>query len=181
MPDNITEQSMHSEIVYQGRLLTIRKETSRLPNGVISQREVIVHPGAVAMVPLLDNGHILLVRQWRTAAASVLLEIPAGTRKPGEDCTVCAERELMEEIGYRPRKLTSLCSVFLAPGYSSEKLEIFLAEDLIQASLPQDEDENIDVVSVTWEEVNNMISRGQIADSKSLNGLLLAQRLLLQR
>ena len=138
MFEHLREEVLRSEIAFRGRLLTVRVDHVRLPDGHESTREVVVHPGAVAMVPLLDARHVLLVRHWRNATGRALLEIPAGTLNPGEDPLACAERELMEEIGYRPRQLTPLYSTFLAPGYSSEMLHIFLAEDLAPEKLAHD-------------------------------------------
>lgn len=181
MTDHLREEVISSEVAFSGRLLTLRIDTVRLPDGRLSTREVVVHPGAVAMVPVLDADHVLLVRQWRSAAGRALLEIPAGTLSPGEDPAACAARELMEEIGYRPNKLSPLYATYLAPGYSSEKLHVFLAEDLVPERLPHDEDENLEVVTLRWDEINAMMLRGEFADSKTLAGLLLAQKILQSR
>jgi len=179
--DDLREDIIDSKVAFQGRLLTLRVDTVRLPDGHVTTREVVAHPGAVAMVPLLDHDHVLLVRQWRTAAGRALLEIPAGTLGPGEDPHACAERELMEEVGYRPQTLLPLCATFLAPGYSTERLHLFLAEDLVPERLEHDEDERIEVVSLTWQEVDELLLRGEFADAKTLSGLLLAQKLLRRR
>lgn len=176
--EHLREEIIESEIAFQGRLLTLRVDTVRLPDGHISTREVVVHPGAVAMVPLLDADHILLVRQWRNAAGRALLEIPAGTLHPGEDPKACAERELMEEVGYRPQLLTPLYATYLAPGYSSERLHVYLAEELVPEQLAQDEDERVEVVCLSWQEIDDLLLRGEFADSKTLAGLLLAQKML---
>ena len=181
MSDNLREELISSKIVFSGRLLKIRVDGVRLPDGHESVREVIVHPGAVAMVPLLDDRHVLLVRQWRHAAGTALLEIPAGTLDPGEDPKACAERELMEEVGYRPGKLTSLYATNLAPGYSSEKLNVFLAEELTPEKLAHDEDERLEVVSLSWDEIDEMLLRCEFSDSKTFGALLFVQKLLKQR
>ena len=175
MTEHLREEVLKSEVVFQGRLLTICVDRVRLPDGVESTREVVAHPGAVAMVPLLDAEHVLLVRQWRHPAGRALLEIPAGTLSPGEDPRDCATRELMEEIAYRPRRLTPLTAMFLAPGYSSELLHVFLAEDLIPEKLAHDEDERIDIVTVRWEDIDALMRNGEIADAKTISGLLLAR------
>jgi 8-oxo-dGTP pyrophosphatase MutT (NUDIX family) len=181
LSEHLREEIIDSEIAFQGRLLTLRVDTVRLPDGHVSIREVVVHPGAVAMVPLHDAEHVLLVRQWRNAAGRALLEIPAGTLHPGEDPKTCAERELMEEVGYRPGTLTPLYTTYLAPGYSSERLHVFLAEELVPEQLPQDEDECLDIVCLSWQEVDELLLRGEFADSKTLAGLLLAQKMLMWR
>jgi ADP-ribose pyrophosphatase len=173
--DYLREELLTSRVVFQGRLLTIRVDEVRLADGVTCTREVIAHPGAVAMVPLLDADHVLLVRQWRHPAGRALLEIPAGTLAAGEEPRACATRELMEEIAYRPRRLTPLCTMFLAPGYSSEQLHVFLAEDLIPETRAQDEDERIDLVTVSWDDVAGLLRSGEIADAKTISGLLLAR------
>lgn len=177
MGEPFNEELIKSETAFQGRLLTLRIDTVRISNGFESTREVVVHPGAVAMVPLLDAEHVLFVRQWRTAAGRALLEIPAGTLEPGEDPRDTAVRELQEEIGYRPQTLTHLCSVFLAPGYSSELIHIYLAEGLTPAMLPHDDEEEIEVVSLTWAEIDDWLARGEFADAKTVSGLLLAQKI----
>ncbi len=181
MTEHLREEIIDSSLAFQGRLLRVRVDTVRLPDGHTSTREVVVHPGAVAMVPLLDAEHVLLVRQWRHPAGRALLEIPAGTLGAGEDPRDCAARELMEEVGYRPQTLTRLASMFLAPGYSSECLHLFLAEGLAPERLAQDEDENIDVVCLSWHEAEALIQHGEISDAKTLAGLLLAQTVLRQR
>ena len=181
MTDHLREETIDSAIAFQGRLLRVRVDNVRLPDGHRSTREVVVHPGAVAMVPLLDAEHVLLVRQWRHPAGRALLEIPAGTLGAGEDPRDCAVRELMEEVGYRPRTLTRLAGIFLAPGYSSECLQLFLAEQLTPERLAQDEDENIEIVSLSWHDIDELLLRGEIGDAKTLAGLLLAQKVLRQR
>ncbi|MHB0936946.1 MAG: NUDIX domain-containing protein [Armatimonadota bacterium] len=178
MTDHLREEPIGSNIAFQGRLLTVRVDTVRLPNGHTSTRDVVVHPGAVAIVPLLDPGHVLLVRQWRNAAGRALLEIPAGTLSPGEDPAACAARELMEEVGYRPRTLTPLYTMLLAPGYSTEVITLFLAEDLAPERLAHDADENIEVITLSWNQVDDLLLRGELGDAKTLTGLLLAKRLL---
>ncbi len=181
MTDHLREEILDSTVGFQGRLLTVRVNSVRLPDGHVSTREVIVHPGAVAMIPLLDAEQVLLVRQWRTAAGRALLEIPAGTLEPGEDPRDCAVRELMEEIGYRPQTLTPLASIFLAPGYSSECLHLFLAEDLLPERLAHDEDEQIEVVRLSWREIDAGLQRGEFEDAKTMAGLLLTRHLLQRR
>ncbi|HEY3417287.1 MAG TPA: NUDIX hydrolase [Armatimonadota bacterium] len=177
MTEDFTEQVIDSTVAFQGRLLTVRVDTVQLPIGGTSTREVVVHPGAVAIIPLLEDT-VIFVRQWRNAAGQALLEIPAGTLASGEDPRDCATRELMEEIGYRPGKLTGLCSFFLAPGYSTEKLHVFLAEELTPEKRPQDEDEVLEIVALTWEEIDACLQRGEFADAKTIAGLLLAAKRL---
>ncbi len=178
MTTNLTEETVSSEVVFQGRLLTIRVDTVRLPNGKLAKREIAGHGGAVAMIPVLPDGRVALVRQWRTAAGQALLEIPAGGLEAGEDPAECAARELMEEISYRPGKLTKLVANYLAPGYSSELLHLYLAEELTPESLEQDEDENLEIVALSWAEINQMLLNGEFNDAKTIAGLLLAKMAL---
>ncbi|MBI5928863.1 MAG: NUDIX hydrolase [Chloroflexi bacterium] len=176
--DALIEVEIAAEDIYKGRLLHLQRKQVRLPNGETAQREIILHPGAVAMVPRTADGHILLVRQFRKAAERILLEVPAGTLTPGEDVWKAAERELREEIGYRPDKLTKLGGIFVAPGYSTEYIHLFLAEGLIHDPLSLDHDEFIEPIIVTFAEALAKIASGEIEDAKSISSLLLTQQYL---
>lgn len=175
MADEFTETLVDSQTVFQGQLLTVQVDQVRLTDGHVGRREVVIHRGAVAMVPLLDMEHVLLVRQWRHAVGRALLEIPAGGLAQDEDPASCAERELMEECGYRPRRLSLLSSLMLAPGYSSEILHLYLAEELIPERLPHDLDERIEVVMYHWNEIDVLMRKGELVDAKTICGLLLAR------
>lgn len=173
----LKETAIESKRIYEGKIISLRVDTVRLPNGRVSTREVIEHKGAVAVVPMLDRERIVLVRQYRQPAGRVLLEIPAGGLEPGEDPADCACRELAEEVGYVPGKLTPLFSSYLAPGYSSEILHTFLAEELRPESLERDSDEFLETVTVDLSEAIDLIIAGEIADAKSICGILMASRL----
>ncbi len=179
--DALREELQETRVAWQGRLLTVHVDTVRLPDGHVSTREVIAHPGAVAMVPIDADGCVLLVRQWRHAAGQALLEIPAGTLEAGEEPAACAARELMEEIGYRPGLLTPLHAIFLAPGYSTERLHLFVAEALTPERLAHDADERIEVVRLSWADVDARLASGGFVDAKSVAGLCLARQFLQQR
>lgn len=181
MSEHLREEIVKSEVVFQGKLLTVRVDTVRLPDGLVATREVVAHSGAVAMVPLLDADTVLFVRQWRTPAGCALLEIPAGCLSPGEAPEDCVARELMEEVGYRPHTLTHLASPFLAPGYSSEQIHLYLAEDLTPERLAHDVDERLEVVPMRWTEIDTALRHGAFGDAKTLAGLMLAMRLLKAR
>ena len=172
------DQTISSEYIYRGRVVTLRIDTVRGSNGREFKREVVEHKGAVAIVPRLDSETFLLIRQFRQAVGETLLEIPAGTLETGEEIDGCAARELEEEIGYRPGKLRLMFSQFLAPGYSSEVLHAYLAEDLHPSAVNPDEDEEIKVVPVRIVDVESMILDGRIRDAKSIAALLVAIRLL---
>ncbi len=173
-----SETVTNRETIYEGRVVNLYVETVRLPNGKTTRREVIRHGGAVAIVPLDEQGHVTLVRQYRLPAGQDLLEVPAGTLEPGEEPLVCAERELQEETGLRPGTLTPLGGIFVAPGYSSEYIHLFLATDLTPSSLPGDDDEFLEVVSMSLAEALDLVDQGQIVDGKTITALLLAARRL---
>lgn len=178
MHNHLREKVISSENVFNGKVLNIRVDQVELPDGMKSMREVIVHPGAVAIIPITDDGKVIFVRQWRNAASEALLEIPAGGKSIDENPIECAERELMEEIGFRPGKLIPLQPIYLAPGYSSEYLHLFIALDLLPERLPHDEDERLEVVIHDWKEIDEMMDRGDFKDAKTIAGLILARRKL---
>jgi ADP-ribose pyrophosphatase len=160
-----------SETVFQGRKFAVRVDTISPPNGSSYRREIVLHGGAVVMIPVDKDGNILLVKQWRRAVNRILVELPAGTLEKDEDPAECARRELQEETGYSPGKLTPLGGFFSAPGFCSEYLHLFLAEDLRESRLEADEHEYIELVSKSPEEAFQMIEQGQIQDAKSVAGI----------
>lgn len=170
------ETIINSQRLYDGRIVVLDLLDVRLPNGEQSRREVVRHPGAVAVVPLDADGSVILVRQYRIAADRVMLEIPAGTLDPGEPAATCAERELQEEAGLRPGRLDSLGGIFAAPGYTTEYIHLFLATELSASSLEMDDDEFIEVVRLPFDEALRMVDVGEIDDSKTVAGLLRAAR-----
>jgi ADP-ribose pyrophosphatase len=170
-------QVIRSEYIYRGRVISLRRDFVLMDNGSEAIREVVEHRGAVAVVPKLDAGTILLVRQYRQAVGEVLLEIPAGTLEEGESPDSCAARELEEEVGYHARRLRPLFHQYLAPGYSSEVLHVYLAEDLVPVAAHPDADEELETVAVPVGEIERMILAGEIRDAKSIAGLLVALHL----
>lgn len=168
--------SIRSEYVYRGRVVTLRLDWVRTPAGE-RVREIVEHRGAVAVVPRLPDGSLLLVRQFRPAVGEVLTEVPAGTLEPGEEPGSAALRELEEEIGRHAGRLRPLFSQYLAPGYSSEILHVFLAEELAETAIRPDEDEEIEIVQITAGEAEAMILDGRIRDAKSIAALLVVLRL----
>jgi ADP-ribose pyrophosphatase len=174
--DHLTETVIASEPAYLGKLVHLHVYTVQLPNGESSIREIVQHPGAVAMVPLLPGGEVVLVRQFRLAAGKVMLEIPAGTLEPGEDPALAAARELQEEIGYHPGTLIDLGGEYTAPGYTTELIHLFLATDLEQSRLSQDDDEFLETVTLPFEEALQLVETGEIADGKTMIGLLKVAR-----
>ncbi|MCZ2096911.1 MAG: NUDIX hydrolase [Anaerolineae bacterium] len=176
--DYLTETVLETETIYEGRLVRLYRATVRLPNGETSIREIVRHPGAVAMVPLTPQGEVILVQQFRLPSGQIMLEIPAGTLKPGEDPLPAAHRELQEEIGLRPGRLTPLGGEFTAPGYTSEFIHLFLAEDLEPAPLAVDDDEFLETVTLPLDEALQRVESGAIQDGKTITALLLVARRL---
>ncbi|MDI3340840.1 MAG: NUDIX hydrolase [Sphaerobacter sp.] len=166
------EAVVRSERPFSGRLIRVRVDTVRLADGSERQREVVEHPGAVGILPVLNDGALVLVRQYRHAVGRTLLEIPAGTREPGEDAEACAHRELAEETGYRAGELRELVRFYVSPGWADEELIVYLADDLEPGSAHPAEDERLSLVEVRPEEVGRLIRQGQIADSKTIVALL---------
>lgn len=172
--DHLTEKFIQSEVVFSGSLLTVYRDTVELPNGKTATRELIQHPGAVAVVPVRNDGKILLVRQYRYPVGRLTLEIPAGKLEQGEVPEDCAKRELEEETGYQAGKFRRLSSVLTTPGFTNELIHLYVAEDLVLTGQNPDEDEFIDVEAFSKEEIKTMIENGTLCDAKSLLGLLLA-------
>lgn len=167
-------KTIKSETVYQGKAFDVHRDQVLLPDGKNTRLDVVIHPGAVTLIPVDSHGRILFVRQYRHAVGKVLLELPAGTLNPGEQPDTCASREVREETGMSASKLEKIGEFFLAPGYSTEFMYIYLASGLQPAPLPGDEDEFITVEPVIVGDVMNLISGGKIQDAKSLAALFLA-------
>ena len=170
------EKRISSKRIFEGKVLNLRVDEVEIENGPIATREIVEHRGATAIVPILDSQEVILVRQYRYPVESELLEIPAGTLQLNEDPEDCAARELEEETGYRCTQLTKLTECFVAPGYSSEKIHIYLAKGLTKTQTMMDEDEKITVETYPFSEALEKIRRGEIRDAKSMVGLQAAAR-----
>ena len=160
--------------IYRGRIVNLDLETVRLPNGATVELEIIHHPGAAAIVPMKDEETVLLIRQYRHAAGGYILEIPAGTLRPGEAPLVCAARELEEEIGFRPSSLESLVTLFTTPGFTDEVIHIYRATGLTPGKQNLDHDEVLEVVELPLKEAIGRIGDGTIRDGKTIVGLQVA-------
>jgi ADP-ribose pyrophosphatase len=160
--------------IYQGRIVNLNLETVRLPNGATVELEIIHHPGAAAIVAMKDEETVLLIRQYRHAAGGYILEIPAGTLRPGEDPVVCAARELEEEIGFRPSALEPLATFFTTPGFTDEVIHIYKATGLMPGKQNLDHDEVLEVVELPLKEAIGRIGDGTIRDGKTIVGLQVA-------
>jgi ADP-ribose pyrophosphatase len=159
--------------LYNGKIFNVALEKVTLPNGVIKDREVVRHPGAAAMVPLLDDGNVVLVKQHRHAVNDYLWEIPAGTLEPEEEPLACAGRELIEETGYEANNFDKLTEILPAPGYTDEHIHIFLATGLTLAEQRLEDDEILTVQPTPFDKAIEMIKTGEIQDAKTIVGLLL--------
>ncbi len=160
---------------HQGRTFKLVSEKISLDNGVTTELDIIRHPGASAIVPMVKKDEILLLKQYRHAAGGYLWEIPAGTFDGSEEPLFCAQRELREETGFIANVWHKLGHIFLAPGYSDERIHIFQASDMTPAEQQLDEDEIIEVHTVRFENALNMIHQGKIQDSKTIAGIFMAQ------
>lgn len=167
------EERIGGEYPYRGKVINVRVDSVRLESGRETVREVVEHPGAVAILPVLEDGSMLLVRQYRYAVGRELLEVPAGTREPDESAEECALREIEEEVGFRAGRIKMLSTFFISPGWCNEEMVIYRAWDLQDSNVSPDDDEVIDVVSVAPEDVPGLITSGQVADAKTIMALTL--------
>ncbi|NLN49581.1 MAG: NUDIX hydrolase [Clostridiales bacterium] len=167
------EKTLKSDTVYDGKILRLDVETVLLPNDNTATREIVRHPGAVAILPVTKDGEIYFVRQYRKALDMELLEVPAGKLEKDEVPYECAMRELQEEIGFAADKLTLLGSFYSSPGFSNEIIYVYKAEDLTPSQLTPDEDEFINVVKLDIKESLKMLNKGLIRDSKTAIALSL--------
>jgi ADP-ribose pyrophosphatase len=172
------EKRISSKRIYEGNVLNLRVDEVKMDNGSMARREVVEHRGAAAIVPILEGGDVILVRQFRYPIDTDLLEIPAGTLRAHEHPKACALRELEEETGYQCREIAEMLECFIAPGYSTEKIHIFLARSLTKTKQKMDEDESINVERCRFSEALEKIRTGEIRDAKSIVGLQAAARLL---
>jgi ADP-ribose pyrophosphatase len=163
----VLEKILEEEKAYVGKLLTLIKYRV-LIRDVETVREVVTHPGAVGIVPFKDDGRIVLVRQYRLPAGESLIEVPAGTLGEDEDEEECARRELLEETGYEAGSLEKIRSFYLAPGYSTEKITLFIARGLNKKSQKLELDEEIEVLELTLGEALKMVREGVIKDAKTI-------------
>lgn len=169
---DLSEETLSSETVYAGRLLHARRDRVRLPNGRESTREYLVHPGAAVVIPLFDNGDVLLERQHRYPLHRDFIELPAGKFDPHETELACAQRELKEETGYIADEWHYLATFYPCIGYSNERLVFFLARGLRQVGDGPDHDEFLEILRVPWQEALAMIGDGRICEGKTVMGLL---------
>ena len=177
--NSLREVPVASETIYDGKILHVEKWTVTCPNGREALREIVVHKGAAAVVPVFEDGTTLLVRQHRVAVDRMTLEIPAGKLDSAdEDPLDCAVRELREETGLAAERMTLLTSLLTTPGFCTEKIAIYLAQWLSQGETHPDEDEFLGLVRIPLEEAVAMVMRGELRDGKTICGLLMAREAL---
>jgi ADP-ribose pyrophosphatase len=167
------EKTIHATTIFEGKVIKVVHEDVELPNGKQSKREIVKHPGAVAVIPITKENKILLVEQYRKPLERSIVEIPAGKLEKGEKPEVTALRELEEETGYTTNKLTFVTSFYTSPGFADELIHIYLAEDIekVENPLSPDEDEFVELMECTLEEANKLADEQRIFDAKTAYAL----------
>ena len=173
---HLVETRIASEDVFDGRLLHVKRDTVRMPDGAQATREFVVHPGAAMIIPRLPDGRLLFERQFRYPLSRVFIEFPAGKVDPGEDPLAAAMRELIEETGYTAARWSRLATMHPVISYSTEQIDIFIADELTHVGAQLDDGEFIETFSATLDEALRWLDRGDITDSKTMIGLLLLAR-----
>ncbi|MFH1710043.1 MAG: NUDIX hydrolase [bacterium] len=167
------ERTLRKKRIYKGRIVGLREDTVKLVNGVVSKREIVEHPGAVAVIAVTKDNKMVLISQFRKPAEKVLLEIPAGLVNKGESAIEGARRELMEEAGYKAGKIREIFRGYSSPGYSTEIIRYYLASDLKKVPQNCDEDEIINVKLYPVKKCLQMLKSGKINDNKTAIGIMM--------
>jgi ADP-ribose pyrophosphatase len=174
-PPHLREERLDGRSVYRGHFLDVRRDEVRLPDGLCTVREYIAHPGAVMVIPLLDDGRVVVELQYRYPVGQAMIEFPAGKLEPDEPVLACAQRELLEETGYRAREWARAGLMHPTIGYSDEVIEIWFARQLDLGERQLDKGEFLDVLAVQPDELFSACLQGSLTDGKSLAGLLWLQ------
>ena len=175
---DLSEHRLASKLVYDGKMLKVRSDTVRLPDGGTAEREFIDHPGAVAVIALTDAGELVMERQYRYPLGRDMIEIPAGKIDPGEDPLATAQRELKEETGYTAAQWRHVATIHIAIAYSNERIEIYLAKDLRHEGAKLDDEEFLEVFTLSPAAALAWVREGKITDSKTVAGLFWAEKIL---
>jgi ADP-ribose pyrophosphatase len=181
LPDHdaaLVETCINSEVAYQGPFMTVKCDTVRLPDGKHATREYVKHPGAVMVIPLFDDGRVLMESQYRYAMGKVMYEYPAGKLDPNEDSLTCAKRELLEETGYTAREYIYLTRVHPIISYSTEFIDIFVARGLTAGERKLDEGEFLEIFTAKLDDVSEWVRTGQISDVKTIIGTFWLEKML---
>jgi ADP-ribose pyrophosphatase len=178
MDTHLKEIRLSGELAYDGAFRKVSRDRIELPDGSVSQREYIRHPGAVVILPLLDDGRVLLERQFRYPNDRVFIEFPAGKIDPGEDHLACAQRELVEETGYTASDWRFVCTIHNAIAYSDEHLELFLARGLTPGEARLDAGEFLETFTATVPELLAMVQRGEVTDVKTIIGAFWLEKII---
>lgn len=173
----LKETQLDSALVFEGNFIKVSRDNARMPDGSTSSREYIKHPGAVTVMALLDNGNLIMERQFRYAPQQEFVELPAGKIDPGEDILVTAQRELLEETGYVAREWTHITTAWPCIGYSDERIEYFLARGLTHEGSKLDDGEFIEVFELSLADAIDWVRTGKITDSKTIVGLFWMEKL----
>lgn len=178
MSDQLTETRIDGALAYDGHFIKVTRDRIRLPDGAETYREFIRHPGAVVILPLFDDGRVLLERQFRYPNAKVFTEYPAGKIDPGEDPLACAKRELREETGYTAARWDFVCTIHNAIAYSDEHLDLYLARELTAGPAQLDEGEFLETFTASLPELLEMVRSGAISDVKTVIGTFWLEKIL---
>ncbi|MCF0123337.1 MAG: NUDIX hydrolase [Ruminiclostridium sp.] len=174
----LKEEMVSQQTVYEGVIVNVRRDKARLVDGRITNREVVEHPGGVAIFAIDEEDKVIMVRQFRYPVGEVVLELPAGKLEPGEDPRDSGLRELAEETGLEPRVFESMGVSYSSPGIFAEKIYLYFANDLVPGPVHPDDGEFLEVVRIPYRELLDMAARGEIKDGKTLAGILKASLLL---
>lgn len=166
------EKTLATEVIFEGRVVRLRIDTIETVDGRQSTREIIEHDDCITVIPVDENGNILLVKQFRRPTGKNLLEIPAGGIDTGEDAEAAVIREMQEETGYRPKKLEKLGGFYSSPGFCTEYLHLYLATDLVPGRLYAEDTEAIELIRVSPDDITELVTSGKIEDAKTIAGLL---------
>ncbi len=172
-----TERTIKSEKIYEGKVVTLQVDTVELPGAKYAKREIVGHAESVGIIGINNEGELLLIKQFRKPVEKTLVEIPAGKIELKEEPKLAAAREFEEETGYKPGKLTYITEFFSTPGFSDEKIFIFLAEDLVETKQDLDADELIEVTKVDFEKALKLVEVGEITDAKTIIAILVLNQM----
>ncbi len=177
---DLYEKTIESNEVYRGKVINVKSEKVLLPNGKTAHRDVVEHPGAVAVAAITENNELLMVKQFRAGPKKVLLEIPAGKLEYGENPAECAIRELEEETGFLATNIFKVAETYTSPGFANELLHIYVAKDLKLTSTNPDEDEFLEIEKIPISELKKMVDRFEICDAKSVVAILMSEKYMYQ-